>query len=147
MVKRGICLFVMGSALFGCGDSPRPRPDTARTWAAHPPPSVAAVKSCLRRRGLVVYGKPDRQPRPRWDASDHGELYAGGASLYFYSSHPRAARLGPLLEDHVRAVNEHDPDEHLTIVSRGTVRVIYPPSIDRAPIEACLRDAPPWEGR
>jgi hypothetical protein len=136
----------------GCSGANQPASKTAQNhaWAAEPPPSVASLKSCLQRHGFTVYGKPDRQPRPQWDASDHGELYAGGAALFFYSSHKRAARLEHWLEGYVAAANRsdaHDAHGHLTLVRRGSVRVIYEGSIDPSPVDSCLRGASPWEGR
>jgi hypothetical protein len=141
-------LLVAVSIASGCGGAKQPAPNTAQThaWAAEPAPSVASVKSCLQRHGLTVYGKPDRPPRPDWDASDHGELYAGDAALYFYSSHKRAARLERWLEGYVAAANQSDADRHLTLVRRGSVRVVYEGSIDPTPVDSCLSGASPWEG-
>jgi hypothetical protein len=148
---RGTPLWLLAalSLASGCGGSQQAAPEAAPThaWAVDDPPSVASVKSCLQRHGLTVHGKPDRQPRPDWDASDHGELFAGGASLYFYSSHGRAARLGGLLEDYVNAANRNHPDDQRTLVHRGSVRVIYEGSADATPIDSCLRQASPWHGR
>lgn len=142
-------LLVAVSIVAGCASGERSAPNTAQTdvWAADPPPSVASVKSCLQRHGLTVYGKPDRQPRPDWDASDHGELYADGAALYFYSSHRRAASLERWLERYVAAVNDSDRGSHLTLLRRGSVRIVYEGSINAVPIDSCLRRASRWEGR
>jgi len=142
-------LLVAVSIASGCDGAEQAARNVAPThaWAAEPPPSVASAKSCLQRHGLTVYGKPDRQPRPDWDASDHGELYAGGAALYFYSSHRRAARLERWLEGYVAAANRPDADRKLTLARRGSVRIIYEGSIDPTPVDSCLRGASTWERR
>jgi hypothetical protein len=146
--QRSLWLLIAAAIASGCdgADQSAPRSGQRDAWAAQSPPSVASVKSCLQRRGLRVYGRPDPQPRPDWDASDHGELYAGGAALYFYSSHRRAASLGPLLERYVTAANRYDGGPHLALVDRGSVRVIYAGAPNPAPVDACLREAPTWNG-
>jgi hypothetical protein len=102
---------------------------------------------------MGVYGGPDPQPVPDTDASDHGELWVGGAHLFFYSSHRRAASLGPLLGDYVTAANRENPRWHFRLVKRGSVRVIYERAVHKPPpvpapidVDACLRGAPPWDG-
>jgi hypothetical protein len=142
-------LLVAVSIASGCGGAQQPTPTTAQNhaWAAEPPPSVASVKSCLQHHGLTVYGKPDRQPRPDYDASDHGELYAGNAALYFYSSHRRAATLEHWLKRYVTAVNQARADHRLTLVRRGSVRVVYEGAVDATSVDSCLRGASPWDGR
>ena len=142
-------LLIAAALTPGCDGVEEPELGSARrdAWAAQPPPSVASVRSCLRRHELTVYGRPDPQPRPDWDASDHGELYAGGAALYFYSSHRRAGSLGRLLKRHVTTANDYYPDRLVTLVSRGSVRVIYEGAQIPAAVDNCLRDAPAWDGR
>jgi hypothetical protein len=153
--RWSLWLLIAAAFASGCDGADQSAPSGGRrdAWAGQPPPSVASVKLCLRRHGLKVYGRPDPQPRPDTDASDHGELWAGGAHLYFYSSHRRAASLGPLLEQYVTAANRYSRRIHSRLVRRGSVRVIYERFIHkRAPepapivVDACLRGAPAWDG-